>query len=63
MFRPCRSFYTSGIASYNAVEGLGRSLAGRAKARERIGFVVVGMGDMRFDVTDALESAEDGDVA
>lgn len=28
-----------------------------------IGFVVVGMGEMRFDVTDALEDAKDGDDA
>jgi hypothetical protein len=28
-----------------------------------IGFVVVGMGEMRFDVTDALEATKDGDDA
>jgi hypothetical protein len=28
-----------------------------------IGFVVVGMGEMRFDVTDAIEEAADGDDA
>ena len=28
-----------------------------------VGFVVVGMGEMRFDVTDAIDEAEDGDDA
>ena len=28
-----------------------------------IGFVVVGMGDMRFDVSDAIDTMEDGDDA
>ncbi len=28
-----------------------------------IGFVVIGMGEMRFDVTDALDAAEHGDDA
>lgn len=28
-----------------------------------IGFVVVGMGEMRFDVSDAIDDAEDGDDA
>jgi hypothetical protein len=40
----------------------GRTVA-PGKHKISIGFVVVGMGEMRFDVTDALEGAEDGDDA
>jgi len=33
------------------------------KHRISMGFIVVGMGEMRFDVTDAIEEAHDGDDA
>jgi hypothetical protein len=39
-----------------------RSLAA-GKHRISMGFVVVGMGEMRFDVTDAIEESSDGDDA
>jgi hypothetical protein len=40
----------------------GRTLA-PGKHNLGIGFIVVGMGEMRFDVADAIDEAEDGDDA
>jgi hypothetical protein len=54
---------TLGLNRTVTVAATGRPLA-PGKHVIGIGFVVVGMGEMRFDVTDAIEaSVEDGDDA